>query len=204
MILFPEILFDPEKCLQRVQQCVKTYGFCVMVVSEGLKNSQHQFLAETGLQDAFGHAQLGGVAPVIAELIKSKLAYKCHWAVSDYLQRSARHIASRVDVEQAYAVGQAAVEFALAHKNNIMVTLVRDSDNPYRWSVGEVALEKVANQEKKMPSHFITEDGFHITATCRQYLLPLIQGEDYPNYKQGLPEYVRLNNKLLKKPPLDN
>lgn len=199
IILFPEIVFEPEKFLARVDQCVKKYGFCAIVVSEGVRNEEGKFLSETGLRDAFGHAQLGGVAPVIANLVKSALGYKYHWAVSDYLQRAARHIGSRTDVEQAYAVGLAAVEFAVKGKTDIMPIIVRKSNKPYKWTIGEASLAKVANKEKLMPRNYISKDGFHITAGCRQYLLPLISGEDYPPYKNGLPQYVKLKNILVPK-----
>jgi len=199
IILFPEIVFEPEKFLARVDQCVKKYGFCTIVVSEGVRNEKGKFLSETGLRDAFGHAQLGGAAPVIANLVKSALGYKYHWAVSDYLQRAARHIASKTDVEQAYAVGKAAVEFAVKGKTDIMPVIVRKSDKPYKWAIGEVSLAKVANKEKLMPRNYISKDGFHITAVCKQYLLPLINGEDYPVYKNGLPQYVKLKNILVPK-----
>lgn len=194
IILFPEIPFDSEKFLRRVQACVNKHDHCTIVVSEGLKNPDGKFVSESGLQDAFGHKQLGGVAPVIAQLIKDHLGFKYHWAVSDYLQRSARHIASKTDVEQAYAVGKAAVEFALTGKNAVMPIIVRDHDEPYQWSIGEAPLEKIANMEIKMPRNYISEDGFHITPACRQYLSPLIQGEDYPPYQNGLPQYVTLKN----------
>jgi 6-phosphofructokinase len=197
IILFPEIHFQPEKFLEKVEQCVKTYGYCVIVVSEGLRDKEGKFLSETGLRDAFGHAQLGGVAPIIAGLVKSRLGYKYHWAVCDYLQRAARHIASKTDVDQAYAVGKAAVEFAVKGKNNVMPVIVRKSQTPYRWKIEVASLEKIANKEKFMPSHFIAKNGFHITDACRQYLLPLIQGEDYPPYKKGLPQYVKLKNILI-------
>jgi 6-phosphofructokinase len=199
IILFPEIAFEPEKFLARVEASVKKFGFCAIVVSEGVKDKNGKFLSETGLRDAFGHAQLGGVAPVIAQLIKSDLGYKYHWAVADYLQRAARHIASQIDVEQAYAVGKAAVDFAMKGKSEIMPIIIRKSHQPYRWSIGEVALEKVANKEKAMPRNFISKDGFHITSLCRQYLSPLIKGEDYPSYKNGLPQYVKLKNILVPK-----
>ena len=194
IILFPEITFDPERFLARVEHLVKTHGYCSVVVSEGLRNADGQFLADQGLRDAFGHAQLGGVAPVIASVVKERLGYKHHWAVADYLQRAARHIASRTDVEQAYALGRAAVELALAGRNSVMPTVVRESDQPYRWRVGEADLAAVANQEKKLPGEFISEDGFGISEAGRRYLLPLIQGEDYPPYRDGLPAYVRLRN----------
>jgi 6-phosphofructokinase 1 len=194
IILFPEILFDPAKFLEKVKDCVKKYGQCSIVVSEGVKNLDGTFISDSGLVDAFGHKQLGGVAPMIAKLVKDNLGYKYHWALCDYLQRSARHIASKTDVEQAYKLGQSAVEFALAGKNAVMPIIVRDSNSPYRWSIGEAQLEKVANVELKMPRDFITEDGFGITDKCKEYLFPLIQGEDYPPYKNGLPQYVTLKN----------
>jgi len=199
IILFPEIPFNQAKFLKRVDECVKSYGYCVIVVSEGIRNQQAQFLSDAGVRDAFGHAQLGGVAPVIAQLIKSELNLKYHWAVADYLQRAARHIASAVDVEQAYALGKAAVTMALNGQNAIMPIIVRENDSPYRWSISHVPLAEVANQEKKMPAEFITADGMRITEACRRYLNPLIQGEAYPPYASGLPHYVRLKNKLVAK-----
>jgi ATP-dependent phosphofructokinase / diphosphate-dependent phosphofructokinase len=199
IILFPEITFDEEKFYARVKECVEKYGYCAIVVSEGVKNADGKFLSDAGLRDAFGHAQLGGVAPVIAQLVKSKLNYKYHWAVADYLQRAARHIASKVDVEQAYAVGKSAVELALKGHNSVMPTIVRASDKPYKWKLGIAKLQDVANQEKMMPRDYITADGFHITAKGRRYLAPLIKGEDYPPYKDGLPQYVTLKNAPVKK-----
>jgi 6-phosphofructokinase len=194
IILFPEITFDEEPFLARVKLCVEKYGYCVIVVSEGVRNKEGKFLADAGTKDAFGHAQLGGVAPVIAQLTKAKLGYKYHYAVSDYLQRAARHIASATDVEQAYALGKAAVELALSGKNAVMPTIVRTADSPYKWEIGHANLADIANVEKKMPRDYITKDGFGITPACRQYLQPLIQGEDYPPYSNGLPRYVRLKN----------
>jgi 6-phosphofructokinase len=194
VILFPEIVFDPDKFLVAVDAKVKSRGYCSVVVSEGVKGADGRFLAEAGAKDAFGHAQLGGAAPVIAAQVKNTLGYKCHWAVADYLQRAARHIASRTDVEQAYALGKAAVEAALDGRNSIMPTIVRTSDSPYRWTIGHANLADVANAEKKMPREFIGEDGFGITDACRAYLQPLIEGEDYPPYKNGLPDYVNLKN----------
>lgn len=199
IILFPEIPLNIEAFLARVKQSVETFGFCSIVVSEGVKNSEGNFLSESGLVDAFGHKQLGGAAPMIAKLIKDNLQYKYHWALADYLQRSARHIASLTDVDQAYAVGRAAVEFAMAGKNAVMPIIVRDSNAPYRWHIGEAPLENVANVEQKMPRDFITKDGFHITDKCREYLLPLIQGEAYPTYTDGLPNYVSLKNMAVTK-----
>ncbi|KTD47193.1 6-phosphofructokinase [Legionella rubrilucens] len=197
VILLPEITFEPSRFLAKVDQSVKQYGYCVVVVSEGIRNEQGQFLSDAGLRDAFGHAQLGGVAPVIAQLVKKELGYKYHWAVADYLQRAARHIASQVDLEQAYALGKAAVELALTGHNAIMPIIKREQDWPYRWSIDHVPLAQVANQEKAMPPDFITEDGLGITEACRRYLRPLIQGEAYPPYKNGLPDYVRLKNVLV-------
>ncbi len=199
IILFPEIALDEAKFLARVKACVDQYGYCAIVVSEGVKNAEGKFLSDAGLRDAFGHAQLGGVGPVIAQLVKDKLGYKYHWAVADYLQRAARHIASKVDVEQAYAVGKAAVELALTGHNSVMPTIVRVSDKPYRWKIGTAELSKVANVEKMLPRDYITPDGFHITAKGRRYLAPLIKGEDYPPYRDGLPQYVVLKNVAVRK-----
>ena len=197
IILFPEIPFDEAAFLARVKDCVARYEYCVVVVSEGTRTPDGKFLAEAGTKDAFGHAQLGGVAATVAQLVRAKLGLKYHYAIADYLQRAARHIASKVDVEQAYAVGKAAVELALAGDNAVMPTIVRKSGNPYRWAVGKVSLAKVANKEKMMPRNFITKDGFGITAACRRYLAPLIQGEDYPPYVKGLPSYVSLKNQRV-------
>jgi len=199
IILFPEIAFDEERFYARVEECVEKYGYCAIVVSEGVRNSEGKFLADAGLRDAFGHAQLGGVAPVVAQLVKAKLNYKYHWAVCDYLQRAARHIASKVDVEQAYALGKAAVELAMKGHNSVMPTVVRTADKPYKWKVGMAPLDQVANQEKMLPRDYITADGLHITAKARRYLAPLIKGEDYPPYKDGLPAYVTLKNVPVKK-----
>jgi 6-phosphofructokinase 1 len=199
IILFPEIPFDEPAFLTRTEECVKKYGYCAVVVSEGVRNAEGKFLADAGTRDAFGHAQLGGVGPVVAQLVKEKLGYKYHWAVADYLQRAARHIASKVDVEQAYAMGKAAVEFAVKGHNAVMPTIVRASQKPYRWKVGMAPLAKVANVEKMLPRDYITPDGFHITAKGRRYLAPLIQGEDYPPYKNGLPQYVTLKNKPVRR-----
>jgi 6-phosphofructokinase 1 len=199
IILFPEVPFDEKAFLAKVDSAVKTWGYCSIVVSEGVKDPSGRFLADAGTRDAFGHAQLGGVAPVVANLVKSKLGYKYHWAVSDYLQRSARHIAAKTDVDQAYAMGSAAVKFALQGKTGVMPVIERTSDQPYRWKVGEAQLSRVANREKMMPKKFISSDGFGITAAARRYLEPLIRGEDYPPYdRDGLPKYVLLKNLLLK------
>jgi 6-phosphofructokinase len=200
VILFPEIPFNQAKFLKLVREKVKKYGYVSIVVSEGVADRSGKFLADQGLKDAFGHSQLGGVAPVIANMVRDKLGYKYHWAVADYLQRAARHIASKTDVEQAYAMGKAGVELALAGKNSVMPTVVRTSSKPYRWKIGEAKLSRVANVEKMMPRNYITKDGFGITQRCRNYLEPLIQGEDYPPYgKDGMPKYVQLKNVAVKK-----
>lgn len=199
IILFPEVTFDQEKFLAKTDRYVKEYGYCTVVVSEGVKGADGKFLSDQGLRDAFGHAQLGGVAPVIANMVKNGLGLKYHWGVADYLQRAARHIASRTDVEQAYAMGKAAVEYAIAGHNSVMPTIERVSSTPYAWKTGMVELSKVANVEKMMPADFISEDGFDITDKCRAYLSPLIEGEDYPPYKDGLPDYVRLKNVAVAK-----
>jgi 6-phosphofructokinase 1 len=191
-ILFPEIAFDETRFLARVTDSVQRHGYCVVVASEGAQYADGRFLSDAGHRDVFGHAQLGGVAPMLAELIRAKLGYKYHWAVSDYLQRSARHIASQTDLDQAYAVGKAAVEFALAGKNAVMPTIERQPGSVYRWRIGEAALSKVANREKKMPRSFISRDGFGITPKARDYFAPLIRGEAYPDYRDGLPVYTRL------------
>src|SRR6202020_1813327 len=192
IILFPEIAFDREAFLKKVRATVEKRGYCVFVVSEGVRDAEGKFLAEAGTKDAFGHAQLGGVGPVVAQMTQQAFGYKFHWAVADYLQRSARHIASKVDVEQAYAVGKAAVEFAVRGKNAVLPIIVRKSSAPYRWTIGEAPLAEVANQEKKLPRNFITADGFGITAAGRRYLLPLIGGEGYPPYPNGLAAYLTL------------
>ncbi len=194
IILFPEIPFEKEKFLQRVKECVEQYGYCVICVSEGARFADGTFLADAGSTDAFGHKQLGGVAPVIAEMVKQKYGYKYHWAVADYLQRAARHIASKTDVDHAYAMGKAAVQFALQGKTAVMPTIVRTSNKPYKWKVGCTTLARVANVEKMMPRSYITKDGFGITKRCRTYLAPLIKGEAYPPYKEGLPKYIQLKN----------
>jgi ATP-dependent phosphofructokinase / diphosphate-dependent phosphofructokinase len=199
LILFPEIAFDKDLFLTRVKQCVTDFGYCVIVVSEGAKYADGKFLAEAGTQDAFGHAQLGGVGPVVANMVREAHGYKFHWAVADYLQRAARHIASRVDVEQAYAVGKAAVEYAIAGKTGVMPAIKRLSSKPYRWKIVPVPLESVANVEKTVPRNFITADGFGITGACRRYLEPLIGGEDYPPYEKGLPEYAKLRGKRVRR-----
>jgi 6-phosphofructokinase 1 len=194
VVLFPEVVFDQKKFLAKVDSLVKKFGYCTVVVSEGCHHPDGRFLAEQGTRDAFGHAQLGGAAPVVANMIKEALGYKFHWGVADYMQRAARHIASKTDVDQAYAMGKAAVEFALKGHNSVMPTVDRVSDKPYKWKVGMAPLSKVANVEKMMPKNFITTDGFGITEKCRTYLAPLMKGEDYPPYQDGLPKYVTLKN----------
>ena len=199
IILFPEIPFEQEAFMARVQQCVTGHGYCVIVVSEGTKYPDGRFLAEAGTKDAFGHTQLGGVGPVVANMVREKFGYKYHWAVADYLQRAARHIASKTDVEQAYAVGKAAVEYAVKGLHGVMPGIKRTSSKPYRWKIVPVPLQDVANVEKKVPREFITADGFGITAACRRYLAPLIAGEDYPPFKDGLPAYVRIKGKPVRR-----
>ena len=199
IILFPEVPFRKAACMKRVKECVRQYGYCAIVVSEGAAYKNGRFLADAGNVDAFGHKQLGGVAPLLAQMIRHETGYKYHWAVADYLQRAARHIASKTDVEQAYAVGRAAVELALQGKMAIMPTIVRLANNPYKWKIGSTSLARVANLEKRLPAAFISKDGFGISKRCRAYLEPLIKGEDYPPYKNGLPEYVELKNLPVKK-----
>ncbi|TNF98156.1 MAG: 6-phosphofructokinase [Gammaproteobacteria bacterium] len=195
IVLFPEVKFSKTKFLKLVKEKVQKYGYVSVVVSEGAHWPDGRFLAEQGTRDAFGHAQLGGAAPVVAQMINEKWGYKYHWAVADYLQRAARHIASKTDVDQAYAMGKSAVELALAGKNSVMPTIKRVSNTPYKWKVGVANLSRVANVEKMMPASFITKDGFGITKRCRTYLEPLMRGEDYPPYdKSGLPKYVQLKN----------
>lgn len=199
LVLFPEIPFQQAEFLQKVKETVETRGYCVIVVSEGTKDPSGKFLAESGLRDAFGHAQLGGVAPYLAQLIKSELGLKNHWAVADYLQRAARHIASQTDVDQAYALGKHAVELALAGKNAVMPIIVRTNDAPYQWKLDAVSLNEVANVEKNLPRDYISEDGYGITEQCRQYLLPLIAGEAYPPFAHGLPQYIYLPHTIVQK-----
>ncbi len=199
VILFPEVEFDQKKFLAKIDAMVRKHGYCSVVVSEGVHYADGKFLAESGLKDAFGHSQLGGAASVIAGMIQSELGLKNHWAVADYLQRSARHIASKTDVDMAYAMGKAAVQFALKGHNSVMPTIDRISNKPFKWKVGMAPLNKVANVEKMMPDNFISKDGFGITKRCRNYMEPLIKGEDYPPYKNGMPQYVRPKNIAVKK-----
>ena len=199
IILLPEVPFNENKFLKKVKDSVKKEGYCVVVVSEGAKYKNGKFLADAGTVDSFGHKQLGGVAPRIAALINKKLGLKYHWAVSDYLQRSARHISSQVDLDQAYAVGKAAVEFAAAGDNSIMPIIVRKKSKPYSWDIGKVKLSKVANVERKMPKNFISKDGFGITQSCKNYLSPLIQGEAMTPFKDGVIHTASLKNRLVRK-----
>lgn len=201
IILFPEIAFDRKAFLKKVEESVKKHGYCVVVASEGCQDKNGKFLADAGTKDAFGHTQLGGVAPTLASMIKEEFGYKYHWAVADYLQRAARHIASATDVDQAYAVGKAGVQMALSGKNAVMPAIIRTSaaGKRYKWKIEEAPLNRVANVEKKMPRNFITRDGFGITDSCRDYLAPLIEGESYPTYKNGIPVYAKLKKVLAPK-----
>jgi len=198
IILFPEIAFKKRAFLKKVRQCVNDYGYCVIVVSEGARFANGKFLADQGTRDAFGHAQLGGVAPVVANMVRDSLGYKYHYAIADYLQRSARHIASDTDVRQAYAVGKKAVEFALQGKTAVMPVIKRVSDSPYRWKIESAPLGRIANKEKMLPRRYITKDGFGITAAGRRYLEPLIRGENYPPYINGLPKTAKLKKRPVK------
>lgn len=199
IILLPEVPFHEDKFLAKVKESVEMYDHCAIVVSEGLKDKSGELLTKSSHTDSFGHAQLGGIGPQIAQLVTDNLGFKNHWAVCDYLQRSARHIASKTDVDQAYALGAAGIKFALENKSDIMLSVKRVSAHPYQWIIEGVNLSDVANQEKLLPKEYISEDGFHITDSCREYLQPLIHGEDYPNYINGLPDYVMLKNKLVDK-----
>jgi 6-phosphofructokinase 1 len=198
LILFPERPFDPPDFLARVRRTVERVGYCVVVASEGVRDAAGRFLAEAGGTDSFGHAQLGGVAPHLAATVRRELGYKVHWALPDYLQRSARHVASKTDADQAVAVGKAAVAYALAGRNASMPVIERTSDSPYRWRIAPAPLERIANREKKLPKSFIRRDGYGITAAARRYLTPLVRGEAPLAWsKDGLPDYVRLANHLL-------
>lgn len=199
IILLPEVTFDGDKFTSAVKQAVDKYGYCTVVASEGIKNPSGKFVAESGTKDAFGHAQLGGVAPALASIVKDKLNLKYHWAVSDYLQRSARHVASATDVEQAYALGKRAVELAIEGKDGVLPIISRVSTSPYKWAIEHTELENVANIEKKLPENYIDESGMMITKECREYLLPLIQGESYPNYENGIPIYTKINHIIIEK-----
>ena len=199
ILLLPEVAFDEGRFMAKVEEALERYDQCVIAVSEGVKGADGEFLSASGSTDSFGHAQLGGVAPVVTHLISTKLGCKCHWAVPDYLLRSARHIASETDLQQAYAVGRAAVEFAIAGRNAVMPAIRRLSDAPYRWDIIAAPLSEVANQEKLLPADFISADGFGITEAARRYLAPLIVGEAYPPFKNGLPDYIKLRNAAVPK-----
>ena len=200
LILLPEIKFNQSLFLKRVKEITLRYGYCVIVASEGIKDGKNKFLSDSGLKDSFGHAQLGGVAPILSSIINNKLKYKVHWAVSDYLQRAARHIASRVDVDQAYALGLESIKIAKTDINNIMLTIKNDSTKQnYKWSISSTNLDNVANIEKMLPKSFIKSNNFEITNSCKQYILNLIQGEDYPTYQKGFPQYAKLKCKTIKK-----
>ena len=200
IILFPEIPFEIDHFCQLVRESVETNGYCTIVASEGIKNADGTFLSASGSTDAFGHSQLGGVASTLAQIIKKRLNLKYHYAIADYLQRSARHIASQIDVEQAYALGKAAAQLAIDGENAVMPIIERTNNAPYQWKVGKIELSKVANVEKQMPRNFISEDGYSISQQAWDYLLPLIKGEAYPPYDDnGIPQYVRLKNQPLEK-----
>ena len=200
LILFPEIQFNQSSFLKKVKETTIKYGYCVIVASEGIKDNKNKFLSDSGLKDSFGHAQLGGVAPVLSSIITNKLKYKVHWAVSDYLQRAARHIASTVDVEQAYALGLESIKVAKLDNNNIMLTIKSTKiKQKYKWSISSTNLNNVANVEKMLPKNFIKSNGFEITRSCKEYISNLIQGEDYPSYDNGVPQYAKLECKTIKK-----
>jgi 6-phosphofructokinase 1 len=199
VLLFPEIPFDEAKFTAVVEANVKEFGYCCIGVSEGLRNADGKLMAEAGTKDAFGHAQLGGVGPLVAGIVRDRLNYKFHWAVADYLQRAARHIASKTDLEHSYAVGKAAVQLAVAGRNAVMPAIIRKSDSPYRWKIEAVPLDRIANVEKRLPRDVITADGFGITEKARAYLAPLIRGETFPPFKDGVPRYVRLRNVAVPK-----
>tara|TARA_B100001778_G_scaffold49190_1_gene36449 strand:+ start:188 stop:1450 length:1263 start_codon:yes stop_codon:yes gene_type:complete len=199
LILLPEVVFDEKKFLLKVKKTVKEYGYCVVVASEGIKNKNNKFIAASSTKDSFGHAHLGGVAPKLANIITTKLSYKVHWAVSDYLQRAARHIGSSVDVKQAYMVGYKALEYAKKGVDGVMLTIKSKKTKNYQWEIKYTDLKKVANVEKGLPKNFITKDGYNITASCKKYIKNLIYGEDYPPYKNGIPVYAKLKNILVKK-----
>ena len=200
LILFPEIQFNQSSFLKKVKETTIKYGYCVIVASEGIKDNKNKFLSDSGLKDSFGHAQLGGVAPVLSSIITNKLKYKVHWAVSDYLQRAARHIASTVDVDQAYALGLESIKVAKLDKNNIMLTIKSTKiKHKYKWSISSTNLNNVANVEKMLPKNFIKSNGFEITKSCKEYISNLIQGEDYPSYDNGVPQYAKLECKTIKK-----
>ena len=201
IILFPERAYDEAAFLAEVDRVVQRVGWCLVVASEGIRTADGSFVAEAGGgKDSFGHTQLGGVALHLAGRVKDRLGLKVHWALPDYLQRSARHIASQTDLDHALAVGKVAVRLALDGENSTMPVIKRTSDSPYRWNITAAPLSRIANQEKKLPTAFLRKDGFGITAAARRYLAPLIRGEAYPPYgRDGVPEYVELKNALVEK-----
>jgi 6-phosphofructokinase 1 len=199
LILLPEIIFDEKKFLKETKTIVKNYGYCVIVASEGIKNKKNQFIASSASKDSFGHAHLGGVAPKLANIISNKLSYKVHWAVADYLQRAARHLGSSVDVKQAYAIGFKALHYAKKGINGVMLTIKKQKTKTYKWEIKYTKLQNVANFEKELPKSFITKDGFGITSICKSYIKDLISGEDFPPYKNGVPDYAKLKLPLVKK-----
>ncbi len=199
IILFPERKFIKENFLNEVKKIVNQNGYCVIVASEGIKNNKNQFISDSGTKDSFGHSQLGGVAPVLANLINQSLKYKVHWSVADYLQRAARHISSKVDVQQAYALGAESIKYAKMGKSGIMLTIDSKKSKKYSWSIGYTKLENVANKEKILSKKFISTNGYGITQACKKYILNLISGEDYPEYKNGLPIYCKLKKTLIRK-----
>ena len=199
VILLPEVTFNQKKFLSKVNNIVKSKGYCVIVTSEGVKNSKGKFLTESNTKDAFGHVQLGGVAPYLANLISKKLKLKNHWAVSDYLQRIARHIASKTDLLHAEAVGINAVRYAVKGMNGVMPVIVRGEGKKYTWKIKPAPLSKIANLEKKLPKSFISKDGFDVNSKAIEYLSPLIKGEAYPRFKNGIPRIKKLKLIQVKK-----
>ena len=199
LILLPEVYFDQKEFLKKVRATVKKSGYCVIVASEGIKNSKGDFVAASTTKDSFGHAHLGGVAPKLANMITEKLKIKVHWSVADYLQRAARHIASSVDVKQAYAIGESAIRYAMSGKNGVMLTIKSNNSKKFKWEISDIKLSSVANKEKKLPKSYISQDGFGITKSCKNYIENLVQGEDYPPYKNGMPDYAKLKHPLVKK-----
>ena len=199
IILLPEVVFNQRKFLDKIKDCVNKNGYCVIVASEGVKNSKGKFLAESDTKDAFGHTQLGGVAPYLGSMISKKLRLKNHWAVSDYLQRSARHIASQTDLLHAEAVGIHAVKYAVKGMNGVMPVIVRKKGEKYSWKIAPVSLSKIANVEKKLPKSYISGDGFNVTSKAIKYLRPLIKGEAYSKFKNGIPVTQKLKLVQAKK-----
>ena len=199
LILLPEVIFDENKFLKETKTIVKNYGYCVIVASEGIKNKKNQFIASSASKDSFGHAHLGGVAPKLANIISNKLSYKVHWAVADYLQRAARHLGSSVDVKQAYAIGFKALHYAKKGVDGVMLTIKKQKAKTYKWEIKYTKLQNVANFEKELPKSFIAKDGFGITSICKSYIKDLISGEDFPPYKNGVPDYAKLKLPLVKK-----